>query len=383
MVNILDFGTSKSALLSAIASGAKSIYFPAGEYNYIGNPINLDRAITLYGDGPEASIIKLTTGFRTNTGGLEVRDLAFKASTIEPANVAFKTSFPDTGITANISGFHFENCHFHDFFYATYLAGANPTNASDPSFVPRGYVTRVKIINCESFAPPVETMNSGHFQHVLTRDVLVTGCSTYGGGSAVSDEGAASYNFIGNNGYLRVSNNYDAFNTYASIEIENNSGQATVTGNIVGSDIWIDDSVNVQVHANYVERDIRVSVAKFNVQNVSVIGNHAARIRVERYIGTQINPLTVDAILISKNTLNGIGDYGVFIGDPDNRIKRVDVEGNFITGDYSAGCIGIGRRSNLYAKVRDNWFLQTITARNIVVVTGTAGYVGQSGNVAA
>ncbi|ASR83959.1 tail sheath protein [Arthrobacter phage Shrooms] len=372
MVNILDFGApTKANFLTAIASGAKAIYFPEGEYDYTGTAITLNRAITLYGDGPEATTIKLTNGFRTNTGGLNVRDLAFKATTTSSSNIAFQTTFDGDGVDFSISGFNFTRCRFEGFFYSTYLAGGLYAKASDPAFVPLGYVTRVKITDCESFAPA--TGNAGHFQHILTRDVVVSGCGTYGGA------GATSYNFIGNNGYLRVLGNYDAFNSYGSCEIENQSGPAIVANNHFGSDLWIDDSSNVQAHANIVERDILVTVQSFDVRNVSIIGNHASRIRVVKFGTTQTNPLLVDAILIAKNTLNGTGTYGIFVQDDNNRIKRVDIVGNFITGNYTSGSIGVVKYGNLYAQVRDNWLINTGVIG--VVVSGSAGTVTQTGNV--
>ncbi|AZS10401.1 minor tail protein [Arthrobacter phage Supakev] len=379
MVNIMDYGTSRANFLSALASGAKVIEFPEGEFDYSGTAISLNRAVTLKGAGPEATTIKLTEGFRTNTGGLEVEDITFKATTHSGNNVAFKTTFSGNGLSANISGFSFKNCHFHDFFYATYLAGGTYAAASDPSFVPAGYVTRVKIKDCESFAPPTSEMNSGHFQHILTRDVEVSGCSTYGGGSATAGQGASSYNFIGNNGYLRVYGNYDAFNTYASCEVENNSGPAEVFGNTFGSDIWIDDSVNVNVFGNNVERDILVTVQNFNVQNIKVVHNHASRIRLIKFGTTQTNPLVVDAILISENHLNGTGTYAIYVQDDNNRFKRVDIKGNFITGYYTSGSVFVNKFGNMYCQVRDNWFINTGVIG--LFISGSAGTVTNSGNV--
>ncbi|QDH48211.1 tailspike protein [Arthrobacter phage MamaPearl] len=372
MVNILDFGApTRANFLTALASGAKNLYFPEGTYDYSGTAINIDRAITFRGDGPEATTIQLTEGFRTNTGGLDVEGITFAAKTTSSNNIAFKTTFAGLGVQFDISGFKFHNCHFVGFFYSTYLAGGTYAAASDPTFVPAGYVTRIKITNCESFAPA--TGNAGHFQHILTRDVHISGCSTYGGA------GATSYNFIGNNGYLRVLGNYDNFNSYGSCEVENNSGSAIVSGNHFGSDIWIDDSNNVNVSDNVVERDILVSIQNFNVQNVKVLGNHAARIRVIKFGTTQTNPLVMDAILIADNHLNGVGTYGIFVQDDQNRIKRVDIKGNFITGNYSSGSIGVVKYANMYCQVRDNWLINTGVIG--VVVSGSAGTVTQTGNV--
>ncbi|ASZ74337.1 minor tail protein [Arthrobacter phage KingBob] len=371
MVNILDYGTTRADFLTALASGAKVIEFPEGTFDYSGTAINLDRSITLRGAGREATTIKLTEGFRTNTGGLDVEGIAFQATTTSSNNRAFQTTFTGDGVASSISGFRFHNCFFFGFFYATYLAGGTYAKASDPTFVPAGYVTRISITDCESFAPA--TGNAGHFQHILTRDVHISGCSTHGGA------GATSYNFIGNNGYLRVIGNHDDFNSYGSCEIENNSGPALVMGNTFGSDIWVDDSVNVKVIGNNVERDILVSIQNFNVQNIQVIGNHASRIRVVKFGTTQTNPLVMDAILIADNHLNGTGTYGIFVQDDNNRIKRVDIHHNFITGNYTSGSVGVVKYGNLYCQVRDNWFINTGVIG--LVVSGSAGTVTSSGNV--
>ncbi|ALY08377.1 minor tail protein [Arthrobacter phage Thunderclap] len=378
MVNILDFGTTKAALLTAIASGAKSIYFPEGEYNYTGAAIYLDRPINLYGDGKGASIIKLTEGFRTNSGGLNVRDLEFVATTTSGSNIAFKTHYPDDKwALADMVGFTFDNVRFRGFFYSTYLAAANYGYASDPSFVPVGLVKNVKITNSDSYAP--STGNAGHFQHLRAYDVELIGNSTYGGA------GATSYNFIGGNGYLRVVGNYDEKNSYGSCQIENQSGKSVVSGNTFGKKLWIDDSSNVAVTGNVIDGELHISIQNYDVKNVVATGNVLGRVIIGKFgdAQAQTNPLSMDAIIVNDNVIGGTGNYGLFISDDNNRIWRIDVDHNTFVGEHTSGTIGVVRASNQYIRLTSNIMINNPLdfGKRTIITSGSGGYILNSGNV--
>lgn len=107
---------------------------------------------------------------------------------------------------------------FSGYFYSVgfFAVGYNST-PGDPT---SKRITNTKIVNCTSSAP--QGLNAGHFQHIGVNNAECIGNSTYYG------QNATSYNFINQNGYVRVIGNYDANNTYGSIEIENSGNGANL-----------------------------------------------------------------------------------------------------------------------------------------------------------
>lgn len=227
----------------------------------------------------------------------------------------------------------FEFCFFNGFFYSTDLRGREYYAAKDNPA--NRVVKRVSLYRCVSVAP--KGVSAGHFQHTGITDVTVIGCSSYGGA------GATSYNFINCNGLLKVIGNYDENNTYGSLELENSSiSNSVISGNVFGSDLWIDDTSNVAVTGNVVMGKLRVTSQTDDVHNVSLVGNIAAVIRVERF-GENPSGLVYGAN-ISDNTTTGTesGSQDIFLG----ALVTGKVTNNLFNGKGEGNSLGIVRRSS-------------------------------------
>lgn len=105
VANVLDYGAdstgvadSKTAIDNALASGIKSVYFPAGTYKYLGQ-MTIPTGVNIFGAGMYASTIDFTyAGYAVVIQGIgsEVKDLTIDCS---QEGVLFKTNPVGTAYT--------------------------------------------------------------------------------------------------------------------------------------------------------------------------------------------------------------------------------------------------------------------------------------------
>ncbi|MCJ2779422.1 hypothetical protein LLF06_25185, partial [Escherichia coli] len=152
---------------------------------------------------------------------------------------------------------------------------------------------------CTSVAP--DSVNAGHFQHIGVTNAETSHNSTYGG------QNATSYNFINQNGFVRIIGNYDHNNSYGSCELENSMvSNSVISGNTFSSYLWVDDTSNVTISGNTVSSRIKVTSQTDDVHNITISANTTKRITIEQF-GESPTGLVYGA-LISCNTITGDSD---------------------------------------------------------------------------
>lgn len=247
---------------------------------------------------------------------------------------------------------------FEGYFYSVgFFAVGYDSSPGDPT---SRKITNTKIVNCTSIAP--QGVNSGHFQHIGVNNAECIGNSTYYG------QNATSYNFINQNGFVRVIGNYDANNTYGSIEIENSYfSNSVVASNTCGSDIWIDDTSNVQLTGNVTSGNIKITSETSNVYNVNVIGNTCKAIRAEQF-GESPTGLIYELNVKSNRCTGDTGAQSLFLG----AVMSGESSGNHLTNTDIA--IGINKRAGMRYIIRFN------SGSGSVQVGGTEGVLIFYGN---
>lgn len=206
---------------------------------------------------------------------------------------------------------------FSGFFYSVgFFAVRYDSVPGDPT---SRKINNTKILSCTSYAP--QGQNAGHFQHIGVNNAECIGNSTYYG------QNATSYNFINQNGYVRVIGNYDANNTYGSIEIENSYiSNSVVANNTCGSDIWIDDTSNIQVSGNISAKDIILTTETVDVKALNVTGNTSRCILIKRF-GTAPVGYFYD-VNVRANLVTGLAGSPSVLSE---FIKTGEISGNSVS----------------------------------------------------
>ena len=249
---------------------------------------------------------------------------------------------------------------FNGFFYSTAFLARDYSLVVDPD---ARAIKNTKIIGCTSIAP--SGLNAGHFQHIGVTNSEVSHCSTYGG------QGAASYNFINQNGYVRIIGNYDENNLYGSCELENSAvSNSVISGNTFGNDLWVDDTSNVTVSGNAVAGVLKITTETADVYNLTVSANTAKRIRVEQFGGAPVG-FTYDSSVVG-NTVTGANPGGndMFLG----ALVTGDVSSNRCNGPSTH--IGVVRHAGTNLTVRNN------TGKGgALLISGAGGTIVEYGNI--
>ena len=273
--------------INAVPEGA-ILGFYGGEFVF--DKVELLKPITLVGD---ATLIH--NGFRIKSS--RIRSLLSgvqKCKDYSESSRAFycyanedQRDYDDIQILFN---------RFEGFFYSTAFVAKNYYLENDPN---SRTVKNTKVIGCTSVAP--DSVNAGHFQHIGVTNAETSHNSTYGG------QNAASYNFINQNGFVRIIGNYDHNNSYGSCELENSMvSNSVISGNTFSSYLWVDDTSNVTISGNTVSSRIKVTSQTDDVYNITISANTTKRITIEQF-GESPTGLVYGA-LISCNTITGDSD---------------------------------------------------------------------------
>lgn len=359
----------KAAYNTGAATGKPfTLHIPDGTYHCPSLKIRVEQdGVSIVGSG--GAVVRTPEAFDVAASDFTVRGIRFECINFTQLATAIGNRTSNGVLTRSISNITVENCVFVGYFYATYFAAATYADASTPGFVPMHKVSDVSINYCRSVAP--SGVNAGHFQHLAVWNAQAIGCTTYNG------QNASSYNYIGNNGYLRVIGCYDDGNPYAATEIENSSGPATVQGNTFLGDIWVDDSSDIAVAGNTITgAGVRVTIQHHDVRNVTITGNVAKFVLLTSFGTSHDATKVMDNIIVTGNVLNGDGNYGVNIGSADSRMRTIIVSDNIMAGGFTSGAVGITRNANLKALIAGN----QCGGQNIVI-SSTGGVVNLDANV--
>ncbi|MCH7170853.1 glycoside hydrolase family 55 protein, partial [Escherichia coli] len=273
--------------INAVPEGA-ILGFYGGEFVF--DKVELLKPITLVGD---ATLIH--NGFRIKSS--RIRSLLSgvqKCKDYSESSRAFycyanedQRDYDDIQILFN---------RFEGFFYSTAFVAKNYYLENDPN---SRTVKNTKVIGCTSVAP--DSVNAGHFQHIGVTNAETSHNSTYGG------QNATSYNFINQNGFVRIIGNYDHNNSYGSCELENSMvSNSVISGNTFSSYLWVDDTSNVTISGNTVSSRIKVTSQTDDIHNITISANTTKRITIEQF-GESPTGLVYGA-LISCNTITGDSD---------------------------------------------------------------------------
>jgi hypothetical protein len=363
-VDVSKYGYDLNAVKSAVATlkEGDTLYFPNAltTYQFLGEPVTISIPnITLRGTGK----IYMDYGFRSTEGGFVMDGLRLECPAYSTTAFGFRVDEPPTGKI--VQGFHIRNCSFVNFFYACYFQGG-VYGAVDTSEIS---IKDVIIENCYSSTSTVSP--AGHFQCLQTENVSYIDNRTYGGVNATS------YNAIQTNGHVKIIGNYDDNNAYGSCEVENQGSKTVIANNTFRKQIWVDDSTDVIIADNNVEDDIFISVEKYGVNNIQVVGNICARVKLDSFGANYVAGMLINNVSIRDNKfINGANKaHGVFVNG--TYCGKVIVQGNDFPATYSTAKVSASRASTLDLVVVNN------DVNGAILVTGTGGKLTSNGNLGA
>ena len=348
-----------AAVTAALAVGGDIEFSPNGTFRC--TDLVATRPVRIHGNGAYL----IVNSVRLRTSGFSVDNLRMTPPVYQSSARGIHCYAFEDGV--DYSDISITNMRFSGYFYSTdfrargYDAGpADPTNRR---------ISDLRISGCTSTAPG-GGVNAGHFQHIGCHNLTVTENTCYGG------IGAASYNFINGNTYVKCSDNYDHDNTYASFELENSGvSVSTVTGNTFGGDLWVDDSSNVTISGNSVGRILRITSQTIGTDSITVSGNTCGRITAtkfgngptQRMTNLQITGNTCTSAVISARALL-LDDFVLSAKVSGNNFQTTDANGESVSINATAGS--------------DIWY--TLNASNgRVLIGGTQSAVTEYGNSSA